>query len=209
MGLRVNTSPSFSYFCLRMAIQTDLPQIAALRMAVEKRFGRLIESRYDYTLLGQDIEQVTHEHMAENTLRRLWGSISGYDTAHRRTLDVLCRHVGFNGWSAFCDHLATEGGRESTLLERGHSVRVEELKPGDRLRIGWLPDRECIIEFRGGRTFRAIDCRNATLQSGDSFECGLLIRDFPLAVDNFLHDGKIYARYVMGRDHGLTLLEKL
>ena len=58
-----------------MAIQIDLPQIAALRIAVEKRFGRPIESRYDYTLLGEDIEQVTREHMAENTLRRLWGSI--------------------------------------------------------------------------------------------------------------------------------------
>lgn len=64
-------SPSFSYLCSRMAIQIDLPQIAALRIAVEKRFGRPIESRYDYTLLGEDIEQVTREHMAENTLRRL------------------------------------------------------------------------------------------------------------------------------------------
>lgn len=192
-----------------MAIQTDLPQIAALRIAVEKRFGRPIESQYDYTLLGEDIEQVTREHMAENTLRRLWGSISGYDTAHRRTLDVLCRYAGFNGWTAFCDHIASAEGRESTLLAGGYSIRTEELHPGDRLRIGWLPDRECIIEFRGGRTFRAIDCRNATLQSGDCFECSLLIRDFPLAVDHFVHDGKVYARYVMGRDHGLTLLEKM
>lgn len=101
------------------------------------------------------------------------------------------------------------GGTGIHIARGGYSIRTEELHPGDRLRIGWLPDRECIIEFRGGRTFRAIDCRNATLQSGDYFECSLLIRDFPLAVDHFVHDGKVYARYVMGRDHGLTLLEKM
>ena len=192
-----------------MAIQTDLPQIATLRIAVEKRFGHKVESRYDYTQLGVDIERVTGEHMAENTLRRLWGSICGYDTVHTRTLDVLSRYAGFGGWTEFCTHLAKEGGRESYILERGHSIRVEELKVGERLRIGWLPDRECVIEFQGGRTFRAVECRNSTLQSGDSFECSLLIRNFPLAVDNFVHDGKCSPRYVMGNDHGLTLLEKL
>ena len=68
-----------------MAIQIDLPQIAALRIAVEKRFGRPIESRYDHTLLGEDTEQVNREHMAENTRRRLGGTITGHDTAYRRT----------------------------------------------------------------------------------------------------------------------------
>lgn len=193
-----------------MAVQTDLPQIAALRIAVEKRFGHRIESRYDYTLLGADIEQITHEHIADNTLRRLWGSISGYDTAQIRTLNLLCRYVGFEGWAEFCDHLAKEGGRESSLLEEtGHSICTEELTPGDRLRIAWLPDRECIIEFQGNRTFRAVECRNSTLQDGDSFECRVLIRDFPLAVDNLRHDGKLYPRYVMGNEHGLTRLEKI
>lgn len=124
-----------------MAIQTDLPQIAALRIAVEKRFGHKIESRYDYTQLGYEIEKITNEHIADNTLRRLWGGIRGYDTVHTRTLDVLCRYVGYGNWSEFCDHLSKEGGRESYILENGHSICVENLNVGDRLRIGWLPDR--------------------------------------------------------------------
>lgn len=199
----------FSYLYRIMAVQTDLPQIAALRLAVENRFGHKIESRYDYTQLGREIEQVTREHIAENTLRRLWGGISGYETVHTRTLDVLSRYAGFGNWAEFCDHLAKEGGRESYLLQDSHSVRTDELTPGDRLRIGWLPDRECVIEFQGGNTFRAIDCRNSTLQAGDSFECRILIRDYPLSVDNFVHDGKVYPRYVMGQDNGLTLLERI
>lgn len=192
-----------------MTVQTDLPQVAALRLAVERHFGHRIESRYDYVQLGADIERVTREHLADNTLRRLWGGISGYDTAHARTLDVLCRYVGFADWTRFCEHLARTGGRESALLEGEHSISTDTLKVGDRLRIGWLPDRECIVEFQGGSTFRAIECRNSTLQNGDSFECRVLIRDFPLAVDHLVHDGRVYPRYVMGSDHGLTLLEKL
>lgn len=192
-----------------MAIQTDLPQIAALRLAVEKRFGHRVESRYDYTRLGTDIEQSTGEHIGDNTLRRLWGSISGYGTAHTRTLDVLCRYAGFGNWDEFCTSLSKESGRESYILEDGHSISTESLNAGDRIRIGWLPDRECIIEFQGGHTFRAIQCRNSTLQDGDSFKCRILVRNYPLAVDNFVHGDKVYTRYVMGNENGLTLLEKI
>lgn len=81
--------------------------------------------------------------------------------------------------------------------------------PGDRLRIGWLPDRVCVIEFQGGRKFTAIECLNSTINTDDSFECATFIRDYPLSVDNFVHDGKIFQRYVMGIENRLTLLEKL
>lgn len=54
-----------------MPVQTNIPQVAVLRVAVEKYFGHKVESRSDITLLGADIEHVTNEHLAENTLRRL------------------------------------------------------------------------------------------------------------------------------------------
>lgn len=192
-----------------MTVQTDLPQLAALRIAVEQRFGQRIESRYDFTRLGSEIERITREHLGDNTLRRLWGNISGYGTAHTRTLDVLSRYAGFANWSEFCSRLAKEGGRESYLLEGGHSIGTESLAAGDRIRIGWLPDRECILEYLGGNRFRALACRNATLQEGDTFECRIFIRNYPLAVDNLVRGSEVYPRYVMGSDHGLTILEKL
>ena len=101
-----------------MAIQTDLPQIAALRIAVEKRFGHKVESRYDYTQLGVDIERVTGEHMAENTLRRLWGSICGYDTVHTRTLDVLSRYAGFGRLDGILHPPCQRGGAGSRIFWR-------------------------------------------------------------------------------------------
>ena len=173
-----------------MAVKTDLPELLSLRQSVEKRFGHPIESRSDFDLLAIEIERVTHEHIAENTLRRLWGKISGYDTVFTRTLDVLCRYVGCEHWNAFCVSLHKQSFRESDIISDGASIKVEDLVPGDRIRIGWLPDRVCIVEYVGGRTFKAIDTRNSTLQIGDTFECSVMLKNYPLFVDNLVHGGE-------------------
>ncbi len=192
-----------------MAIKTDSPQITALRVAVEKRFGHPIESRTDFTLLAYDIERVTNNHIAENTLRRLWGRISGYETVFTRTLDVICKYIGCERWSVFCKQLNNEDNKESSIVKEGMSIKVEDLQVGDKIRIGWLPDRVCIVEYVGGRTFKAIDAVNATLQTGDTFECSLMLKNYPLFVDNLVHGGEHCDRYSIGLNSGLTTLEKL
>ena len=72
-----------------MNVHTDLPQVAALRLAVERRLGRSLACRSDFAILVSEIERVTREHIAENTLRRIWGRMKSYDTVFGRTLDVL------------------------------------------------------------------------------------------------------------------------
>lgn len=192
-----------------MNVHTDLPQVAALRLAVKRRLGRSLACRSDFTILASEIERVTREHIAENTLRRIWGRMKSYGTVFGRTLDVLSRYAGFDGWDAFCAHLREVAGIESDLVRDVRSVRTEDLRVGDRLRIGWLPDRLCVVEFGGGRTFRAVETENSTMRPGDTFECGMFILGYPLAVDNFVHDSETVPRYVMGTDHGLTTLERL
>jgi hypothetical protein len=192
-----------------MAVRTDIPQIAALRNAVEKHFGHPIESRTDFSLLAQEIERVTHDHIAENTLRRLWGKIAGYGTVFTRTLDVLCRYVGYEHWKTFCTEIQNSSPRESDLISKGTTIKVENLVSGDRIRIGWLPDRICVVEYVGGRTFKAIDAKNSTLQVGDTFECSIMIKNYPLFVDNLVHGGEHCTRYSIGLTNGLTTLEKL
>lgn len=192
-----------------MAVRTDIPQIAALRNAVEKHFGHPIESRTDFSLLAQEIERVTHDHIAENTLRRLWGKIAGYGTVFTRTLDVLCRYVGYEHWKTFCTEIQNSSSRESDIVSKGTTIKVEDLVSGDRIRIGWLPDRICVVEYVGGRTFKAIDAKNSTLQVGDTFECSIMIKNYPLFVDNLVHGGEHCTRYSIGLTNGLTTLEKL
>ena len=192
-----------------MAIKTNTPEIVALKQAVEKRFGHPIESRTDFTLLAYDIERTTNNHIAENALRRLWGRIAAYDTVFTRPLDVMCKYIGHEHWKNFCTFLKKETNSDSDIVKQGMSIKVEDLTPGDKIRIGWLPDRVCIVEYVGGRTFKAIDAVNATLQTGDTFECSLMLKNYPLFVDNLVHGGEHCPRYSMGLTSGLTTLEKL
>ena len=192
-----------------MAIDTSIPEVAALKLAVEKRFGHPIESRTDFTLLAYDIERITNSHIAENTLRRLWGRISSYNTVFTRTLDVLAKYIGHEQWKSYCKFLKEKENRESNIIVEAVSIKVEDLIPGDKIRIGWLPDRICIVQFMGGKTFKCIDAKNATLQIGDTFECSLMLKDFPLFVDNLVHGGEFCTRYTMGMINGITILEKL
>jgi hypothetical protein len=192
-----------------MATKTDSIEIIALKKAVEEQFSHSLETRTDFSLLAADIEKTTRDHLAENTLRRLWGRISGYDTVFTRTLDVLSRYIGFTHFKAFCQQLKVASGRESEIVSTGLIIKTEQLIPGERIRIGWLPDRNCVIEYVGGRMFKAIECKNSTLQEGDTFECAILIKDYPLFVDNLVHGGEHCARYSIGINNGLTILEKL
>ena len=192
-----------------MAVDTNIPQIVALKKAVEKRFGHPIESRTDFTELAYDIERTTNNHISENTLRRLWGKISGYTTVFTRTLDVLCKYIGHEQWNDYCKYLSKESEKESEIISSNMIIKVEELQIGDKIRLGWLPDRMCIVQYIGGRTFKAIDAVNSTVQTGDTFECSLMIKGYPLFVDNLVHGGEHCQRYSMGIQSGLTTLEKL
>lgn len=192
-----------------MAVKTNSPQIKALRIAVEERFGAPIDNRSDFSRLAANIEAVVGEHLSENTLRRLWERIPGYETTFTRTLDVICRYVGYSHWNHFVNDMACRDNRESDVVVGTHSVKTEDLTPGDRILIGWLPDRMCEVEYIGGRAFRAIWAKNATLQEGDTFECSLFLKGYPLFVDNLLHGGDHCQRYSIGLNHGLTTLERL
>lgn len=192
-----------------MAIETNTPEITTLKQAVEKQFGRTLVTRSDFSALAVEIEKSTRSHISDNTLRRLWGRIDGYNTVFTRTLDVLCQYIGHEHYQSFCFSLNNKSLKESDIVRKGESVCVENLKPGDRVRFGWLPDRICIVEYIGGRTFKAIECRNSTLQKGDTFECSMMIKNYPLFVDNLVHGGEHCNRYSIGLINGLTLLEKL
>lgn len=192
-----------------MAVKTNSPEIVALKQTIEQRFKRTLETRTDFAMLVLDIEKCTHNHLSENTLRRLWGRINGYNTVFTRTLDVLSNYVGYAHFQEFCQTFKKEDYRESHIIQQSESISIEQLTPGDRIRIGWLPDRICIVEFIGGRTFKAIECRNSTLQSGDTFECSVMLKNYPLFVENLVHGGEHCMRYSIGIDNGLTMLEKL
>lgn len=191
-----------------MNFENNIPQIVALRKSVEMRFGKQLTVHNDFLLLVADIEKCLHEHISETTLERVWNySTRGYNTVSLRTLDVLAKYCNDCSWLDFCKLQDTEKGVESELFSV-ESISSSDLTIGQRIRIGWLPNRLCIIKYLGDNRFVAEKCENATMKEGASFSC----LQFTLGKEAILTDFKQNdsdapgSSYAIGIKNGLTTL---
>lgn len=194
-----------------MSIKSNIPQIMALRGAVEERFGRSLNVHADFLELVSSIEDTLREHISESTLERVWGySTRGYKSVSLRTLNVLSLYASGCEWHTFCNSLSEELGIDSEMFHE-NTILTSDLNAGDRLRIGWLPDRVCTLRYLGDSTFVAEECENSTMRAGDEFKCLLFRLGREACMTNFVHSqtGVCESIYVVGRRHGLTLLERL
>ena len=207
--LTISIAPSniIIYFCLAMNIKTDTPQISSLRQAVERTIDFPLSTHGDFLRLSAGIEFTLREHMSESTLERLWGySTRHYDTVSVRTLNVLARFVGYHGWDDFCTNSEQDVPESELFIDK--AICSADLNIGDKLRIGWPPDRICTISYLGDNNFVAVETVNSTMQPGDTFSCIQIQMGRPLHLDNFRKAGSSEKlRYVVGINTGLTLLE--
>lgn len=190
-----------------MNIKTDTPQISLLKQAVERTIDFPLSTHGDFLRLSAGIEFTLREHMSESTLERLWGySTRHYDTVSIRTLNVLSRFAGHQSWEEFCT-TAEKAGSESELFA-DQAICSTDLNIGDKLRIGWPPDRICIIRYLGDNNFIAEETANSTMQPGDTFSCIQIQKGRPLHLDTFRKaGGSEKLRYVVGINTGLTILD--
>ena len=157
-----------NYFCITMAVKSNIPQISALRKRVEERFGKPLTVHADFLALVAVIEMEQRQHISESTLERVWGySTRGYDTISLHTLDVLAQYATGRYWDDFCRLLHAESECESELFDVEH-ISSSDLSVGDRLQIGWLPDRLCEVRYLGDNRFVAERCENSKMQRGDT-----------------------------------------
>lgn len=194
-----------------MAIDSKIPEIALLKEAVGKTFGRQLHVHSDFEALREHIFCATKEHVSESTLERIWGySTRGYDSVSIRILNVLSVYIGAGSWDGFLQNLKKESSSESDIFDR-EVISSNELQPGARVRIGWAPDRLCVIRYIGDNKYLTEEAANAKLQPGDTFSC----LQFQLHQPGYLTDltdseGNLKGRgYGIGLRHGLTTLQLL
>ena len=193
-----------------MSIQTNIPEIAALRKEVEKRYGSPLHTHAHFVSLTEAIEVALHEHISPTTLERVWEySTRHYDTVSRRTLDVLARYADKESWDNYCNYLRQTSGTESDFFTAG-LLSVSTLSIGTRLRLGWQPDRVCEVRYMGEYRFVVEGVRNGSLQVGDTFACLQFQLGKVMYMDCFQRANEESTegqRYAVGRENGLTLLE--
>ena len=199
-------------FATIMSIQANIPEITALRKEVEDKFGITLHTHADFVSLTESIEEALHEHISPTTLERVWSySTRHYDTVSRRTLDVLARYADKESWDNYCIYLKQQNNSESDFFTKD-ILTVSSLNVDTRIRLGWQPDRICEVRYMGDYRFVVESVTNGSLQVGDSFSCLQFQLGKPLYMDCFQRanePSKENQRYAVGRENGLTLLEKL
>lgn len=201
-----------NYFCITMAVKSNIPQISILRKRVEERFGKPLTVHADFLALVAVIEMEQRQHISESTLERVWGySTRGYNTISLHTLDVLSQYAEGCYWEDFCCKLHDEFGCESDFFNTEH-ISTKDLTIGSRLLIGWPPDRLCEVRYLGDNRFVAERCENSKMQVGDTFSC----LQFTLGKESVLTDlhqagtpRNLLKSYCIGNKNGLTTLRPL
>lgn len=192
-----------------MSIQRENPQIVALRKRVEARFGKQLITHADFLALVTHVEMTLRQHISESTLERVWGySTRGYANISLRTLDVLSNYAEGCDWHNFCQQLHESAPCESLFFDVEH-ISSSELKVGAQVKIGWLPDRICIVEYKGDNRFIAKECHNSKMQPGDSFSALQFTLGRELVMSDFCRaNSDVRQNYVVGQKSGLTHLSK-
>ncbi len=193
-----------------MSVSVNIPEISALRSKVESVFGQPLQTHNGFIALVDAVDATLREHLSESTLERLWGySTREADAVSLRTLDVLSRYVGSPSWKNFCADLKQFSPLESEEFS-GDSIVSSSLTPGQRLQLGWLPNRLITVEYQGSNRFVITDSLHSSLRPGDSFECIQMQAGRPLYLDRFRRaDDDRERRYVVGEKNGLTQVRAL
>lgn len=188
------------------------PEIATLRMDIEREVKRKIRTPYDFEFLAGVIWERLHENLSPTTLKRLWGYIDGADTTRRTTLCLLSQFLGFADWETYLASLATRTDIESAAFE-GEGIHIDDLQKDDRVEVTWLPNRRCVFRYEGEAHFVVEASENAKLHVGDTFDTACFLIGKPMYLDNVQRNNvqctKEGFSYVAGSKHGLNSVKKI
>lgn len=170
---------------------------------IETALGRRIRTPKDFQYLSERIYSRLHVMVSPTTLKRMWGYLADDVEPRPATLGILARFLGYRDWEDYCAHSAALPETQSSpVMSRRLSVAAE-LQTGDCVRLAWLPDRVCEVEYLGDSRFRVIASANTRLRAGDTFECGLMVDGEPLYIDNLRQGDTAPVAYVCGKRSGI------
>lgn len=192
-----------------MNIRSDAPQVVALRNEVEKIAGS-VSSHSVFEKLSGLIEIKCREYVSVTTLERLWGySTRGSNNISVRILDILARFTGSKDFKNFCEEVLKERCLESEMFVADDVINSNELAVGTCIRLAWLPDRICEVEYVGNNRFVVSRTENSSIRPGDSFSCIQIQKGRELYMDCFVRKGESGScnRYVVGQLNGITMVD--
>lgn len=179
---------------------SETDKMAALRLAVEQRFGHGVNSPSEFKRLSREIEQRTDRAISASTLMRVWGYVSSQVKPNLTTLNALAAYAGYLDYASLVSGADDDGSDE---VLSAHLNVDRELQERDHVLLRWQPGRECLVRYMGGGQFVVERCEHTKLAVGDTFICHLIVQDHPLLLDNLVHGSMPPKCYVCGQKHGV------
>ena len=168
----------------------DSIEVLQVKQAAEARFGSKPNSPSDFAELSLYIKMATNKDISSDTLSRLWGYKKGYTRIRHSIIDLLNAYA----------HASEESG-----FILGAAINAENLKTGPKVRIAWLPDRVCTLEYLGNWRWRVEKISNGKLHVGDTFACRVIAQGQPMVVDDLYSNGMYYKAYIIGGSLIITI----
>lgn len=176
-------------------------KLQQLLRATEQALGQRVVTPRDFKALSERLTERLDTGLSVSTLKRLWGYVPNGFSPSTYTLNILSRFVGYDDWEQFCDERPAIPPSDPILVQRLNVA--DALSPGDRVRLTWAPDRECVIRYEGKLHFIVEQSAGTRLSAGDTFMCGLIIDGEPLYLDDLKHNGSRAMAYVCGQVSGV------
>ena len=159
--------------------------IDALKHDVEERVGSKPYGHGDFTKLADEVFEATKEMISATTLKRLWGYLRQESPMPQtRTLNVLAAFVGFADWQQYCAYQDNRNDYSSEFVKH-RSQHCFLMKPGEKIRISWYPERRVVLRHEGdGDLFTVVTSENSKLEAGMTLHCDTFTEKQPLLLKN-------------------------
>lgn len=187
---------------------TDKPEIEQLLRSVEHQYGKVLSTTTDFEEFSLHLKRTSNKELSASTLKRLWGYVNDDHQPRTTTLDILSQYAGHSTFHDFTVWLKENLSDNSEYLDM-QQIISPQLSLGDRIKIGWSPDRLLLLSYIGNNSFEVIEAENSKIRVGDQFAVGCFIQGQPLIIPYIIRNGQHTPPFLAGRNGGLTVLKRL
>ncbi|MCQ2351204.1 MAG: hypothetical protein MJ003_04430 [Paludibacteraceae bacterium] len=191
------------------SIPASTPSISVLIKAVTSKYNEIKSDDEKPLDTTEGIftlkDKYLNAKISDDTLRRLLGLKSGYKSVRKFTLDVLSQFVGYADWEDFNAHCSDTDGVQSYINTQKATIVSAKLSIGDRVELSWLPDRRCVLEYKGKNKYEVMEIHNSnTLAVSDTLCFSTITIGKPIQADNLVKNGVSYQGVVLGKKDGIS-----
>lgn len=139
-----------------------------LKFELEDTLNTTIESQPSYKEVVKAVKAATGIQINPRTVDRAFSYNGKTTEPSLDTRNLLVRILGFDSWQDYKNR--GYNVCEQDTLFNPENVKVEYLKKGEYVVLGWRPIYFCVVEYLGNKIFKIVKVKNMSLKIGSTFK---------------------------------------